>query len=88
MTKQKNAFVIKLLFLILGVLFCCFLKLNSPEDSNKRQKTIQDVLSEGTGNSSFHLTFGHVVAICRARIPFIQLREEVHVDRRQPFVLI
>lgn len=65
-----------------------FLKLNSPEDSNKRQKTIQDVLSEGTENSSFHLTFGHVVAICRARIPFIQLREEVHVDRRQPFVLI
>ena len=65
-----------------------FLKLNSPEDSNKRQKTIQDVLSEGTENSSFHLTFGHVVAICRARIPFIQLREEVHVDGRQPFVLI
>lgn len=89
MTKQKNAFVISsYFFLILGVLFCCFLKLNSPEDSNKRQKTIQDVLSEGTENSSFHLTFGHVVAICRARIPFIQLREEVHVDRRQPFVLI
>ena len=62
-------------------LFVC-LKLESPEEdlqSNKRQKTLKDVLNEGRNNSSYHPTMGHVVAICHARIPFIQLREEVNM---------
>lgn len=60
---------------------CLFvLKFESPEEDhqfNKRQKTMGDVLSEGKNNSSYLPTLGHVVAICHARIPFIQLREEV-----------
>lgn len=46
--------------------------------SSKRQKTLHDVLNEGRNNSSFHPTMGHMVAICHARIPFIQIREEVN----------
>ena len=49
------------------------------QESNKRQKTMKAVLSEGKSNSSYLSTFGHVVAICHARIPFIQLRKEVRV---------
>ncbi|XP_078381041.1 mediator of RNA polymerase II transcription subunit 14-like isoform X2 [Oculina patagonica] len=55
-------------------------KLESPAEdlhSNKRQKTLKDVLNEGRNNSSYHPTMGHVVAICQARIPFIQIREEL-----------
>ena len=53
----------------------------------KRQKTMKDVLSEGKNNSSYHATFGHIVAICHARIPFIQLRAEVHVHNLLGFQL-
>lgn len=60
-----------------------FLKVEASDEdyqSNKRQKTLNDVLNEGRNNSSYHPTMGHVVAICHARIPFIQIREEVNTQ--------
>ena len=63
------------------IVFCCVPKVESADEdcqSNKRQKTLHDVLNEGRNNSSYHPTMGHVVAICHARIPFIQIREEVN----------
>ena len=66
------------------IYLCLFvLKFESPEEDHqftKRQKTMGDVLNEGKNNSSYLPTLGHVVAICHARIPFIQLREEVRVQ--------
>ena len=44
---------------------------------SKRQRMMTEVLKDVCNNSSFVSTFGHMVAICHARIPFIQLREEV-----------
>lgn len=71
------------LFVCLFVyLFIICFKLESPKEdlqSNKRQKTLKDVLNEGRNNSSYHPTMGHVVAICHARILFIQIREEVNM---------
>ena len=67
------------------IVFCCVPKVESADEdcqSNKRQKTLHDVLNEGRNNSSYHPTMGHVVAICHARIPFIQIREEVLIEIR------
>ena len=72
----KKSTLVRILFAVV------FFKLESPEEnlqSNKRQRTLKDVLNEGRSNSSYHPTMGHVVAICHARIPFIQLREEVNM---------
>ncbi|XP_068687346.1 mediator of RNA polymerase II transcription subunit 14-like isoform X2 [Montipora foliosa] len=55
-------------------------KLEPVEEENmlsKRQRMMTEVLKDVCNNSSFVSTFGHMVAICHARIPFIQLREEL-----------
>ncbi|XP_022785059.1 mediator of RNA polymerase II transcription subunit 14-like isoform X3 [Stylophora pistillata] len=44
---------------------------------NKKLKTLKDVLEEGRNNSTYDPTMGHVIAICHARMPFVQLREEL-----------
>ena len=66
---------------LINISVLLFLKVESADEDcqrNKRQKTLNDVLNEGRNNSTFHPTMGHVVAICHARIPFIQIREEVN----------
>ena len=66
---------------LINISVLLFLKVESADEDcqrNKRQKTLNDVLNEGRNNSTYHPTMGHVVAICHARIPFIQIREEVN----------
>ena len=68
---------------LINISVLLFSKVESADEDcqrNKRQKTLNDVLNEGRNNSTYHPTMGHVVAICHARIPFIQIREEVNTQ--------